>query len=302
MDQLLERGERVRVLDNLSSGSLKNLEGWLNSPNLDFIEGDLLDPGDVDKALRGCEAVYHMAAVPEVRLSRASPEEHFKQNIEATYNLLEAIARGGEVNLYVFASSSTVYGDAEVIPTPENYAPLEPISVYGASKLAAEALSMAYAHTYGFRCIIYRMANIVGPRINHGVIYDFIEKLRRNPKRLEVLGDGTQSKSYLYVEDCVEGMLTGVERSSGRVEIFNIGSEDRVSVSAIAHIVIEEMDLSDVEVYYPGGVDGGRGWKGDVKLMQLDVSKLKGLGWRPRMGSEEAVRLTARWLVRHYDG
>ena len=302
VDQLLERGERVRVLDNLSSGSLKNLERWLNSPNLDFIEGDLLDPGDVDKALRGCEAVYHMAAVPEVRLSRASPEEHFKQNIEATYNLLEAIAKGGGVKLYVFASSSTVYGDAEVIPTPEDYAPLEPISVYGASKLAAEALSMAYAHTYSFRCVIYRMANIVGPRINHGVIYDFVEKLRRNPKRLEVLGDGTQSKSYLYVTDCVEGMLIGVERSSGKVEIFNIGSEDRVGVSAIAHIVIQEMGLSDVEVYYTGGVDGGRGWKGDVKLMQLDVSKLKGLGWRPRMGSEEAVRLTARWLVRNYEG
>jgi len=302
VDQLLERGERVRVLDNLSSGSLKNLERWLNSPNLDFMKGDLLDRGDVDKALRGCEAVYHMAAVPEVRLSRASPEEHFKQNIEATYNLLEAIAKGGGVKLYVFASSSTVYGDADVIPTPEDYAPLEPISVYGASKLAAEALSMAYAHIYGFRCVIYRMANIVGPRINHGVIYDFVEKLRRNPKRLEVLGDGTQSKSYLYVTDCVEGMLTGVERSSGRVEIFNIGSEDRVGVSAIAHIVIEEMGLSDVEVYYTGGVDGGRGWKGDVKLMQLDVSKLKGLGWRPRMGSEEAVRLTARWLVRNYEG
>jgi len=302
VDQLLERGERVRVLDNLSSGSLKNLERWLNSPNLDFIEGDLLDPGDVDKALRGCEAVYHMAAVPEVRLSRASPEEHFKQNIEATYNLLEAIAKGGGVKLYVFASSSTVYGDAEVIPTPEDYAPLEPISVYGASKLAAEALSMAYAHTYSFRCVIYRMANIVGPRINHGVIYDFVEKLRRNPKRLEVLGDGTQSKSYLYVTDCVEGMLIGVERSSRKVEIFNIGSEDRVGVSAIAHIVIQEMGLSDVEVYYTGGVDGGRGWKGDVKLMQLDVSKLKGLGWRPRMGSEEAVRLTARWLVRNYEG
>ncbi len=302
VDRLLERGERVRVLDNLSSGSLKNLERWLDSPNLDFMEGDLLNPGDVNRALKGCEIVYHMAAVPEVRLSRASPEEHFKQNIEATYNLLEAIAKGGGINLYVFASSSTVYGEAEVIPTPEDYAPLEPISVYGASKLAAEALSMAYAHTYGFRCIIYRMANIVGPRINHGVVYDFIEKLRRDPRRLEVLGDGTQSKSYLYVEDCIEGMLIGVERSSRRVEIFNIGSEDRVGVSVIARIVIEEMGLSDVEVYYTGGVDGGRGWKGDVKLMQLDVSKLKSLGWRPRMGSGEAVRLTARWLVRHYEG
>lgn len=297
VDFLLERGQEARVLDNLSSGSLENLKSWLGDKRLDFVEGDLLNPRDVDKALEGCDIVYHLAAVPEVRLSRASPEEHFKQNIEATYNLLEGMARRGKVGLYVFASSSTVYGEASIIPTPEDYGPMEPISIYGASKVAAEALSMAYAHTYGFRCVIYRMANIVGPRCNHGVVYDFVEKLRRNPKVLEVLGDGTQSKSYLYVRDCVEGMLLGVERISGRIEIFNIGSEDRVGVSTIARIVIEEMGLRDVEVFYSGGVDGGRGWRGDVKLMQLDVSRLKALGWRPRMGSAEAVRLTARWLV-----
>ena len=297
VDLLLERGEEVKVLDNLSSGSLKNLERGLRGHGLEFVEGDLLDPKAVEEALEGCEAVYHMAAVPEVRLSKARPEEHFRQNIEATYNLLEAMASRGGVGLYVFASSSTVYGEAGVIPTPEDYGPMEPISIYGASKLAAEALSMAYAHTYGFRCVIYRMANIVGPRITHGVVYDFVEKLRQNPGRLEVLGDGTQSKSYLHIRDCVEGMLLGVERSSGRVEVFNIGSEDRVRVSTIARIVIEEMGLSDVEVYYTGGVDGGRGWRGDVKLMQLDVSRLRALGWRPRMGSAEAVRLTARWLV-----
>jgi len=302
VDHLIEGGHQVRVLDNLSSGSLKNLERWLGSPSLEFMEGDLLNPRDIYEALEDCDAVYHMAAVPEVRLSRASPEEHFKQNVEATYRLLEAMAKRGGVNLYVFASSSTVYGEADVIPTPEDYAPLEPISVYGASKLAAEALSMAYAHTYGFRCVIYRMANIVGPRVNHGVIYDFVGKLRRNPKRLEVLGDGTQSKSYLYIDDCIEGMMLGVERSGGRVEIFNIGSEDRVGVSAIARIVVEEIGLSDVDIYYTGGVDGGRGWRGDVKLMQLDISRLKSLGWRPRRGSEEAVRLTARWLVKHYAG
>jgi len=151
---------------------------------------------------------------------------------------------------------------------------------------------------YGFRCVIYRMANVVGPRSTHGVVYDFVEKLRRNPMELEVLGDGSQSKSYLYVDDCVEGMALGAENAVERVEILNIGSEDRVNVMRIAEIVVEEMGLEGVEIKLTGGIDGGRGWKGDVKLMQLDMSRLKSLGWRPRMGSEEAVRLTARSFVK----
>jgi UDP-glucose 4-epimerase len=137
----------------------------------------------------------------------------------------------------------------------------------------------------------------VGPRCSHGVIYDFVEKLQNNPREIEVLGDGTQSKSYLYVDDCVEGMILGWERTEGRVEILNIGSEDRVDVMTIARIVIEKMGLNGVEIRLTGGVEGGRGWKGDVKLMQLDMSKLRSLGWRPRLNSAEAVRRTARALV-----
>ena len=150
---------------------------------------------------------------------------------------------------------------------------------------------------YGFQSVIYRMANIVGPRSGHGVIYDFIEKLRKDPLKLEVLGDGTQSKSYLYVEDCIEGMIYGAETTNEDVEILNIGSEDRVTVLEIARIVIEEMGLEGAEIELTGGVDGGRGWKGDVKLMQLDMQRLKTLGWTPKRSSAEAVRETARNLV-----
>jgi len=298
VDHLIERGEDVRVLDNLSGGSLSNLGRWRGDPRLEFVQGDLLNPAEVEAAVEGCDAVYHLAANPEVRTWRASPEDHFRQNIEATYNLLEALRKRGDAESLVFTSSSTVYGEAALLPTPEEYAPLKPISIYGASKLAAGGLVSAYASMYGFRSVIYRMANVVGPRSGHGVIHDFMEKLRRNPRELEVLGDGTQSKSYLYVGDCVEGMVLGAEEADKPVEVFNIGSEDRVNVRTIARIVIEEMGLSGVEVRLTGGVEGGRGWKGDVKLMQLDTFRLRSLGWSPRLGSAEAVRETARELAR----
>jgi len=296
-DSLMGRGEDVCVLDNLSAGTLSNLGRWLEHPRFEFVHGDLLNSTEVELAMEGCDVVFHLAANPEVRLSRARPEDHFKQNIEATYNLLEAIRSRGGAEVFVFTSSSTIYGEADIIPTTEDYAPLKPISLYGASKLAAEALVSAYTSTYGFRCVVYRMANVVGPRCGHGVIHDFVEKLRRDPRRLEVLGDGSQSKSYLYVSDCVEGMLIGADRTDETVEILNIGSEDRVDVKTIATIVIEEMGLKDVEVIYMGGVDGGRGWKGDVKLMQLNASRLRSLGWRPQYTSVEAVRETARAIV-----
>lgn len=297
VDTLMEQGEDVRVIDNLSAGSIANLRRWLDHPNFEFIQGDLHDDTETRAAVEGCNIVYHLAANPEVRLWRASPRDLFKQNVEATYSLLEAIRRQGDAETLVFSSTSTVYGDATALPTPETYAPLKPISLYGASKLAAEALFYAYASTYGFRCVVYRMANIVGPRINHGITYDFVEKLSRNPRKLEVLGDGAQSKSYLYVGDCVEGMILGTERNEERVGVLNIGSDDRTDVKTIAQIIIEEMGLSRVELYYTGGVDGGRGWKGDVRFMQLDVSRLRSLGWRPHLTSAEAIRKTARALV-----
>ena len=237
--------------------------------------------------------MYHLAANPEVRSWKASPEDHYRQNIECTYNLLEAIRKQG-ISTLAFSSTSTVYGEPTEIPTPETYAPLKPISNYGASKLAAEAMICSYASMYDFKATIFRLANVVGPRTTHGVTYDFIHKLRKDRNHLEVLGDGSQSKSYLHVDDCIEGLTTHAHEN---VDILNIGSQDRVNVLNIAKIVTQEMGLEDVEIRLTGGVDGGRGWKGDVKLMQLDMTRLRSYGWEPKYSSAEAVRLTARFLI-----
>jgi len=293
VDRLMETGNQVRVIDNLTSGSLGNLDRWVAHPDFEFTEGDLLERDASLEAVDGCSQVFHLAANPEVRANKASSEEHFRQNIEATYSLLEAVALQRCVEILVFASTSTVYGEATVLPTPEEYGPTKPISMYGASKLACEALISAYASMHGFKAVIYRLANVVGPRSNHGVIWDFVWKLRDSPSVLEVLGDGTQSKSYLYIDDCVEGFLRGIE-SVDQVAVFNLGSMDRTSVLRIAEIVKKEARLPEAEIRLTGGVDGGRGWRGDVKLMQLDTASLRQLGWAPKYSSEEAVMLTAR--------
>ena len=297
VDHLLSKGYQVRAFDNLSAGKLTNLEQWSDEENFEFVKGDLLDPSSIRSALQGCTAIFHLAANPEVRSYKASPHDHFKHNIEGTFNLLEAIRENGNVQFLGFTSTSTVYGETSVIPTPETYAPLKPISNYGASKLAAEAMICSYSAMYNFRAGIFRLANIIGPRSDHGVIYDFINKLKANPAELEVLGDGSQSKSYLYIDDCVRGMLTSLESYDNQVDIFNIGSEDRTIVMKIAETVIDAMNLSNVAIRTTGGVDGGRGWKGDVKIMQLDTSNLKKHGWEPKHNSAEAVKLTAKHLA-----
>ncbi len=289
VDRLCEMGKDVIVFDNLSSGTTENLKKWLGAPNFKFIRGDLLSPKEVIKSINGCDAVFHLAANPEVRVGSENPRIHYEQNVLATFNLLEVIRKVGCVKTFVFTSSSTVYGDAEIIPTPEDYAPLKPISTYGASKLAAEALISAYANTYSFNATIYRLANIVGLRSQHGVIHDFIKKLQENPKRLEILGDGTQTKSYLHVEDCINAILIGLEAGNERVRIFNVGSEDQIVVREIADIVCAKMGLKNVQYVFTGGVDGGRGWKGDVKVMLLSVEKLENLGWKPKLNSRQAV-------------
>ena len=297
VDFLMKSGETVRVLDNLSAGDLSNLSLWLSSPKMKVFQGDVLDKEIIFNVLKGCDTVFHLAANPEVRSEKASPHDHFKQNIEATYNLLECIREVGGVERFVFASTSTVYGEPSEIPTPETYGPLKPISHYGASKLASEALSMSYASMCEFGCVIYRLANVIGPRSNHGVIYDFVMKLREDPSRLEVLGDGTQSKSYLFVDDCITGMMAGLADLDGEIRVYNIGSTDRIDVLSIADAVIDAMALENVEICTTGGVSGGRGWKGDVKKMQLDMSLLNSVGWRAKLSSLEAVRETARIIV-----
>jgi len=294
IDALLEKGNEVKCIDNFSSGRREFIENSIEK-GLELIKGDLLDRDDIKKALEGCDTVFHLAANPDVRLGVENTHVHLEQNIIATYNLLEEMRKLG-VKKIAFTSSSTVYGEAEEIPTPENYGPLVPISLYGASKLAAEGLIASYCHTFDMQSVIYRFANVVGPRSTHGVTYDFIKKLGNNGNELEILGDGSQKKSYLYISDCIDAMLFGMEKRKGRVEIFNIGSEDWVDVRRIADVISEEMNLSP-EYRFTGGVDGGRGWKGDVKIMRLSIDKLRNMGWQPKYGSEEAIRMTARWLI-----
>lgn len=296
VDALMNCGNEVVVLDNLSNGELENIRRWFGSSNFRFIDGGLSNQTVISDALEGCGVIFHLAANPEVRVGSVNPEVHFQQNVVATYNLLEATRKNGDVKTFIFTSSSTVYGEAET-PTPEDYPSLKPISIYGASKLACEALISAYAHSYGFKAIIYRLANIVGPRSKHGVIIDFIRKLNGNPRELEILGDGTQRKSYLYVADCVEALLLGLDLASKRFEVFNVGSVDQVDVLTIARIVAEEMGLENVKFRLTGGVNGGRGWVGDVKDMLLDVSRLMSLGWKPKYNSVESVRLTVKEML-----
>lgn len=297
--RVLREGQIVTVLDNFSSGKPENLK-HLRDPSLTILQEDLKKPKQLEQVISQSEYIYHFAANPEVRVGETDPKVHFEENILATFNLLEAIRQARARKIVVFASTSTVYGDASEIPTPENYGPLIPISTYGASKLACEAMIASYAYTFNQRALILRFANIVGPRSNHGVIPDFTRKIRSNPHRLEILGDGNQEKSYLYIDDCIAAITqaTGTFLNSPhKVDVYNIGSPDKITVKEIAKIVAEEMNKPDIEYVFTGGIDGGRGWKGDVKTMQLSIEKLLNTGWKPKHKSEAAVRLAAKYLI-----
>lgn len=292
VDSLVKSGEEVTVIDNLSTGNYGNIRGHVAAGSVRFIRADLLDTG-WEESFSGADRVYHLAADPDVRASAGSPAQVFRENVTASERVLEAM-RSCEVPELAFTSTSTVYGEAGVIPTPEDYAPMEPISVYGGTKLACEAMISSYAHTFGMRAWVFRFANIIGARSNHGVIWDFVHKLRKNPRELEILGDGLQSKSYFSIDACIDALNYAVSHSHEPFNFFNIGSEDWITVREIAGIVTEEMGLSGVSFRFTGG---DRGWKGDVPRMLLSVEKLKALGWRPKTTSGLSVRTAVRDLV-----
>ncbi len=290
VDGLLSVGNEVTVIDNLSSGKMEFLNDHLKNQNLKFIKLDLFETEKLTKAIKGSEVVYHLAANPDVRLGVENTKIHLEQNIIATYNVLEAMRKNKQQGI-VFTSTSTVYGEAAVIPTPEEYGPLIPISLYGASKLACEALITSYCGSFNMKSWIFRFANIVGGRSTHGIIVDFIKKLNNNPNILEILGDGKQRKSYLHVSDCVDAILFAVEKSNEMVNIFNIGSNDTISSTEIGEIVVSEMGLGDVAFTYTGGK---RGWIGDVPRMLLSIEKLQELGWKPTHDSKSSVVAAVR--------
>ncbi len=298
-DGLVERGNRVTVIDDLSTGKRAFIDHLIGDA-LEFCYEDILEleREELAEMMRDHEVVFHLAANPDVRSSASATAVHFDQNVVATFNVLEAMVKSSP-RYFGFTSTSTVYGDATVLPTPEDYGPLVPISIYGASKLACEALMSAYCATFDIRGASYRFANCVGPRSNHGVTYDFVHKLLDDPDRLEILGDGRQKKSYFHVEDCVDGMVHAMETQTEQMEYFNIGSKDAIDVTTLATIVTDalELDPDEVAFEYTGGVDGGRGWKGDVKYMHLAIDKLTERGWEPTYSSAEAIRLTAQAVL-----
>jgi UDP-glucose 4-epimerase len=292
VDTLVAQGNEVLVIDSLCAGRRDTIARHIDSRTIRFLKEDLLGNGWQD-AISGADRLFHLAADPDVRQSAASPDPTMQNNVIATYRVLEAM-RLYEIPEMVFTSTSTVYGEAGIIPTPEDYTPLEPISVYGASKLACEALISAYCHSFGMKAWNFRFANIVGERSGHGVITDFIRKLRANPAELEILGDGKQAKSYLEVHECIAAMLYATGKARGTVNTFNIGSEDWIDVKTIAEIVLEEMNLSGTQLRFTGGE---RGWVGDVPRMQLSLERIKALRWKPQLGSKESVRLAVRDLL-----
>jgi UDP-glucose 4-epimerase len=295
VDRLIDTHEVV-VLDDLSTGSMDNLAVHVDNKRFTFIEGRISSEAVVKTAIEGVHTVYHFAAQPDVRLSTELPYWDFEVNVVGTMKLLE-VMRKSDVNRVIFASSGgTVYGETEVLPTPESAA-FRPISNYGAAKGAIEMYLSSYSTLYDFTSISLRLANIIGSRLVHGVIYDFYRSLKRDSTILEVLGNGEQEKSYLYVTDAVEAAALLAKDLQSGFHPVNIASGDRLKVSRIAQIVVAELGLLDTRIEYAGGE---RGWPGDIARTDLDTSLLMSLGWQPRVSIDKAIARCVQWLVKKF--
>ena len=295
-DLLVAGGVEVVILDNFSTGRHEFVAELAQADGVRLLEGDVLDVDIVEDAVAGCDWVFHLQANADLRSGLDHPRRDLEQNTIATSNVLEAMRAQG-VKKIVFASTGSVYGEPEVFPTPED-APF-PIqtSLYAASKLAGESLIAAYAAGYGFTGLICRFVSILGERYTHGHVFDFYRALKHDPSRLRVLGDGRQEKSYLYVHDCLNAILTAVERhrSEPGAHIYNLGTEETVLVTDSVRIITEHLSLSP-RIEYTGG---RRGWTGDSPLISLDTARIRELGWRPRLTIGQAIKRTLEWFDAH---
>jgi UDP-glucose 4-epimerase len=301
--RLLGEGHEVLGLDNFFLGKREYAEASRAMPGFRFIEQDLLDLDAVVghfEAFRP-ERVWHLAANSDISFGTTYTDFDLKGGTLVTYNVLEAMRRTGTAKELIFSSSGAVYGEPVVHPTPEDYGPLFPVSLYAASKLACEGLITAYAHNYDIQAWIFRFGNIVGPKPTHGVIHDFVLKLMKDPSRLEMLGDGTQAKPYVDVDDCLDGMMFGRAHARAQVNCYNLAVEDRTSVNEIADVVIRAMGLDPVSVEIRRG-ESSRGWRGDVPFVNLDTSRMKALGWAPRLNSRQAVERCAEAVAAQFTG
>jgi UDP-glucose 4-epimerase len=295
-DRLLALGHDTVVYDNFSTGHAQFLEQARQSPRLTIIRGDNLDPDALTAAMQGCDFVIHLAANADVRFGSLNPRRDFDQNTIATFHVLEAM-RHNNIHQIAFSSTGSIYGEATIFPTPED-APF-PIqtSFYAASKLACEGLLGAYSEAYGFRVFIFRFVSILGERYTHGHVFDFVKSLRTDPTALRVLGNGKQRKSYLYVHDCIDAILLTINKAAGRINIFNLGTDEYCEVTDSIRWITQRMGVTP-ELQFTGGE---RGWVGDSPFIFLDCSRVRALGWKPRLTIGEGVLRTVDDLQSHPD-
>ena len=292
VDELVRRDNQVIVYDNLSTGFKRHLETLLSNNRITLVEGELLDEERLNAAMKGADTVFHLAANADVRGGKSNTRVDLEQNIIGTHLVLEAMRINGASRI-VFTSSATVYGEPDVFPTPESYAPIQ-TSIYGASKLAAEAMIQAYGEYFGIKSFSFRFVSWIGERYSHGVVFDFIKKLQKNPSELEILGDGNQKKSYLHVEDGVKAIFMAMDNMPDLKNVVNLGHSDYLNVVDLADIVVQEMGLKKVDYRFTGGV---RGWLGDSPFVHLDISKIRSAGFEPQVSIEDGIRRTVRYLL-----
>lgn len=291
VDRLLDAGHTVVGFDNMSTGQRRFLEGANARPRFSFHEADLLDRKSLAQAMEGAELVIHFAANADVRFGTLHPRKDLDQNTIATWNVLEAM-REQSCKRIVFSSTGSVYGEPEIFPTPETCPfPLQ-TSLYGASKLAAEGLIQAYCEGFGMQGYIFRFVSILGGRYTHGHVFDFWQQLVQHPDHLHVMGNGHQRKSYLYVQDCINAIFTAIERADGKVNIFNLGTDEYCEVNDSIGWICEHLGLHP-KLTYSGGE---RGWVGDSPFILLDCSRIRALGWRPQLTIKQAVLATIKFV------
>jgi UDP-glucose 4-epimerase len=291
VDRLLGDGHTVVAYDNFSTGQRAFLDGASKHPKFTLVEGDTLDAAALGRAMAGAEIVFHLAANADVRFGTEHPRKDLEQNIIATFNVLEAMRANG-VKRIAFSSTGSVYGEAQVFPTPEDAPFPVQTSLYGASKLAGEGLIAAYGTGFGFEGCIFRFVSILGERYTHGHVFDFYRGLRQDPTRLRVLGNGRQRKSYLYIGDCVDAMLIAMAKTRGTIEIYNLGTNEYCEVNDSIAWISERLGVSP-RLDYTGG---DRGWIGDNPFIFLDTAKITSLGWQPKLTIREGVLRTLEYL------
>lgn len=288
------------IFDNFSSGQWSYLEGLTGDSRLQIVTADLKDVAAIEQAMKGSSVVYHLAANPDIAKAVTQPDIDFWEGTYLAQNVLEAMRRTDTRRIF-YTSGSGVYGENPEVAFPESYGPCLPISTYGASKLACEGLISAYCHMFEFFGRAFRFANVVGPRQTHGVGYDFVRRLKADPTQLRILGDGLQSKSYIHVEDVLDGIFRAGQETAPRFKIFNVATDDYITVREIADIAVAESGLEPASVRYDY-TGGDRGWKGDVPIVRFDVTKIKDLGWQAKRTSATAVRDSIRSMIQEISG